>query len=287
MSPRRVAIVGIDGSGKSSVIARMRDLAPDLAAWTAVSCPDFHHNENAPLHELSRQLEALSDAADEVGAPVIKAATLYLRMTLYGPVEHFLATTYGPEVLVCERHPMIETLVYAPLYQRLAGMDRPDRDAVQRIVQMADQRVPGTRRALAQWQAAEAARTGLGGDLWTTLDEVVALLTRGTAAALDGFAAAYRTALPETVLWLDTSPEEAARRCAARGVRETHEQVGYLAALRDNYRRVGEQLSADLDFHRVEITGSDDPGEVARRCLRYAGLPEPVAVSAVSPPVPG
>ncbi|MEV0355074.1 hypothetical protein AB0H71_03335 [Nocardia sp. NPDC050697] len=243
----RVAVVGIDGSGKSSLIARVR-----AARLLTLSCPDLHHNGDGPLHEVSRGLAAVGEAADSLGSPVVKAATLYLRMTLYGPVEDFLLRTYRPDVLVCERHPIIETLVYAPLYTRLARRAAPD---VPAVLALAERRHPGATAALHRWQALEQDRVGIGGDLTTVLDAIAAILGTGTAAAITRLAETYRTTLPDRVLWLDTPPAEAARRLALRGGhRETHETAAHLETLRTGYLALGPELEKhcpEVQFVRV------------------------------------
>ncbi|MFF2549518.1 hypothetical protein ACFVUS_00910 [Nocardia sp. NPDC058058] len=277
-APHRIAVVGIDGSGKSEFIARLRQLAPADERWIALSCPDFHHTPNGPLHELSRQLKAVSDAADTVGYPAVKAAALYLRMTLYGPVEDFFRTTFDPNVLVCERHPLIETLVYAPLYARIARSERDDPDRLAELLALADQRQPGAAAAVRAWQRTESARVHLGANLRTTLGEIVTVLSHTTSDALNRFATAYRTTLPDTVLWLDTPPDQAARRCAARGAIETHESLTHLTALRGNYLRTIDDLRnlfPQMAFHRIENADGDSLDEIARRalhlCARWDG----------------
>ncbi|MFC3965379.1 hypothetical protein [Nocardia jiangsuensis] len=265
----RIAVVGIDGCGKSSLIARLRHEFSDDRLLT-VSCPDLHHNGDGPLHDLSRKLAAVGEAADALGNPVVKAATLYLRMTLYGPVEDFLLRTYRPEVLVCERHPIIETLVYAPLYARLARRAAPGSTAV---LDRAEQRLPGATAALRRWQTLEQDRVGIGGDLTTVLDELVAILGTGTEAAVARLAQTYRTTLPDRVLWLDTPPAEAARRLALRGgQRETHENIAHLETLRAGYRELGDR-SPGLRFARISTSDADDPAAIRDACLAAATSP--------------
>ncbi|UGT62045.1 hypothetical protein [Nocardia asteroides] len=265
----RIAVVGIDGCGKSSLIARLR-----AGNQLTLSCPDLHHNADGPLHDLSRKLAAVGAAADAVGNPAVKAATLYLRMTLYGPVEDFLLRTYRPEVLICERHPLIETLVYAPLYARLAGRARRD---VAPVLDRAERQLPGATAALRRWQALEQDRVGIGGDLATVLDEIVTILGTGTEAAVTRFAQSYRTTLPDRVLWLDTPPADAARRLALRGgPLETHENLAHLETLRTGYRELGARLESvwpGLRFVRVPNADSADPAEVLDACLAAANSP--------------
>ncbi|KAA0024863.1 hypothetical protein [Antrihabitans cavernicola] len=273
---QRIAVVGIDGCGKSLVISKMRAQVSLDTSFEAISCPDFHESANAPMHTLSRQLKALSDAADVVGNPVIKASALYLRMTLYGPVERFFVDTYSPRVLMCERHPLIETLVYAPLYVRLAERSREDPDALAAIRILAEERAAGASAAVDGWHSKEAARVHSTSDIWGVLGEIAELIRAGTPAALAGFGARYRTTLPDEVIWLETPPADAARRCAARtGATEVHETLEHLTSLRSNYLRMRDELSAahpDMVFHTVSNSDIDDVEDVVRTCLDVTGM---------------
>src|SRR5437879_13914438 len=119
---RRIAVVGIDGCGKSSVIARLGELAGDApGSFRSITCPSFHDTPEAPLRELSRRMKAFSDATDVIGSLEAKVVALYLQMTLYGPIERFFLDTFRPSVLVCERHPIVESFVYGPFYVHLGS----------------------------------------------------------------------------------------------------------------------------------------------------------------------
>jgi thymidylate kinase len=269
---RRIGIVGIDGSGKSTIIRRLRQAVPS-ESLIPLSCPDFHHTADTPLQSLSRQLRAFSDGADVVAHPAIKAAALYLQMTLYGPVEQFVIDTFRPAALVCERHPIVESLVYGPVYVELGRCGRPrvsDRNRIRKVLDAAE---PGTMDSILAWYAREAARLGTDGDLWSVLDQVSDLFARGPAAAIDGFGVRYQTTLPDEIVWLDVTPELAARRCAARaGGRplEAHETVGGLTALRDSYLRARDMLAEHapgLLFRTVTATDDAVVDDLIRSCL--------------------
>ena len=112
---RRIAVVGIDGGGKSTLVRRFLASAPTTRTQV-LTCPLYHETPNAPLGELSRHLERLSHAADRMGSVPLKAAALYLQMSLYGLVEGCLVDAFRPQVLLSERHAVVGTLAYATLY---------------------------------------------------------------------------------------------------------------------------------------------------------------------------
>lgn len=277
----RVAVVGIDGAGKSSIMARLRELAPAAgpSAFASMTCPDFHNTVDVPLADLSRQLKAFSVGCDEISSVEMKATAMYLQMTLFGPVERHFLDTWDPDVLLFERHPLIELLVYGPLYVALAGPEWNGHDREHEIADVLERHAPGTFDTILAWQRAQAARLGSDPDIWRLLSEIAELVGRPeVTATIDGFAARFRTTLPDAVLWLDTPPEQAAARCADRsgtGPKEAHETAERLAALREGYLRVRDTLAVafpEVGFHRIDTGDGVDLEESVRACIREGKL---------------
>ncbi|MGW5380907.1 hypothetical protein ACWESM_36240 [Nocardia sp. NPDC003999] len=277
---RRVALVGIDGAGKSSVLAALRALAvrTDAGGFASMTCPDFHDTRDVPLADLSRQLRAFSVGCDEIGDVAMKATAMYLQMTLFGPVEQHFLRTWEPDVLVCERHPLIELLVYGPLYVALAGTDGRCRARQDEIAAVLERHRPGTFADILAWQHAQAERLGSSPDPWLLLSEIAELVGRDIAGAVSGFGERFRTTLPDAVLWLDAPPGQAAARCARRsahGPVEAHETAERLTTLRSGYERVRETLATafpEVAFHRIDTADDVDVEESVRACVTEGKL---------------
>lgn len=277
---RRVAIVGIDGAGKSSVMARLRELAPsgDHVSFASMTCPDFHNTRDVPLTDLSKQLRAFSVGCDEISSLEMKATAMYLQMTLFGPVERHFLDTWAPDVLVFERHPLIELLVYGPLYVALARPEWNGHDREAEIAEVLERHRPGTFNDILAWHRCESTRLGSAPDIWLLLSEIADLVGRDITSSVAGFAARFRTTLPDAVLWLDVPPEQAAARCAERsgdGPTEAHETAERLAALRDGYLRVRDTLAAaypEVGFHRIDTGDGVDLDESVRACVTEGKL---------------
>ncbi|RDI44935.1 hypothetical protein [Nocardia mexicana] len=283
MPTRRVAVVGIDGAGKSSVLAELRRQAPASAAavpvtFAALTCPDFHDTRDVPLADLSRDMRAFSVGCDELGSLELKATAMYLQMTLFGPVERHILDTFAPEVLVFERHPLIELQVYGPLYTALARPGWVTTELAQGAARVLDRHRPGAFDDIQAWVRAEARRLGTDTDVWTQLTEIGDILGRGLADNIAAFSARLRTTLPDTVLWLDAPPDQAAARCAARagdGQREMHETAERLTALRHSYLATQELFAReypDIEFHRIDTADEVDLAESVRACVAEGKL---------------
>jgi hypothetical protein len=252
----------------------MRELAPmSPRAFKSITCPDFHDTPDAPLHELSRKMKIFSHGCDEVGSAEMKALSMYLQMTLYGPVERFFLDTYRPEVLVCERHPLIDTFVYGPLYVLLASSEW-DGGALEPAIRSVVDRSGGEVFAsVSGWHTSESERLGDKIGLWERFADVASAVQAEFSTAVAGFGERYRTTLPDVVLWLDVPPEQAAARCAARsssGVVETHETPEFLAILREGYLRFQESMLRafpDVRIHVVDTSDGVDVDSSVRACI--------------------
>jgi thymidylate kinase len=276
--PRRVAIVGIDGSGKSVLVERLRtrfEHSPGRLA--AFNCPSYHDTPDAPLAELSARLKALSDVADELRSFELKLAALYLRMTLYGHVERFYTTTFAPDHLVSDRHPLVDTLVYVPLYQRKVA-EVLDGAALEPVLRERLAGCPGAYDAARGWHELENRRLRRATDFWAIAVDVVRAFAQPTETVLAEFGARYGTTLPDVVVLLDVDAAEAARRSAGRDASggELHEDERALGMLRDTYEVVlGElaELRPEIEVHRIANGGRDLDATLAE-LMAELGLPE-------------
>lgn len=242
---RQVALVGIDGAGKTTVSRRIFERAPQVRdRIQVVHCPSYHEDADAALGSLSRKMEAFSRGADALASFELKASALYLQMTLFGPVAAAATEAFRPEVLLCERHPVVDSLAYGPFYKQMVrkqldadAMDRPLREAL-------EARTPGAYEAVRRWHQGEQRRLGTDVSFWDLPHDVCAIFGEPMPDQIKALAKRYRTGLPDVVVLLDVEPAEAQRRVRARDgdAAELHESAEYLTALRQSYLGVLEGL---------------------------------------------
>src|SRR2546423_10897890 len=104
----RAALVGVDGTGKTTVARRLRE-RHGVGVIHAIRAHDDAHSPDA---ELSRRLALASAAADAVGRSQLKVAGLYLQLCLYGPAER----RASEPALGTDPPPPLDPLVHLPVY---------------------------------------------------------------------------------------------------------------------------------------------------------------------------
>jgi hypothetical protein len=223
-------------------------------------------------------MKIFSDGCDEIGSAEMKALSMYLQMTLYGPVERFILDTFVPDVLVCERHPLIETFAYGPLYVLLAASSWDGSALEPAIRSVVDRSGAEVFRSVSGWHASETARLGDGLGLWQRFADVASAVQARLPTAVTDFGERYRTSLPDAVIWLDVPPEQAAARCACRrpsGQLETHETPRLLAILREGYLRFQENMAREFPNLPIRVVDTSDGVDVdssVRACIAEGRL---------------
>ena len=258
--PLRVALVGIDGSGKSTVARQLCD--PDLAVIHTIH-PD--ETVDGPFHELSEHLQVLSTAADRLRSPQLKIAAFYLLLQTFAPTERFFTQTFAPHTILSDRHPLIDAMVYLPLYhRRAAGRAAQPLDWIGELE-------PETHRAILTW----AHHIGCTQDLWTLGHQLLTLHTTNRDKLLIMLCGLFHTSLPDVVIHLDLEVDEALHRVTERGrSAELHETAAQLSSVRDEYEAVLHWLDTrpnQMSLHRIDCGAGRSVDDVAAEITNRLG----------------
>ncbi|MEO8259496.1 MAG: hypothetical protein ABI868_19270 [Acidobacteriota bacterium] len=274
---RVVAVVGIDGCGKTSVIRRFAELWPGARGATlALTCPAYHETPNAPFARLSERLHRFSRAADELGSFELKGAAMYLQMTLHGPVERCLLDAYRPAFLLTEHHSLVDTLAYGAIYRTKirqhadAALETPLRETL-------DAGAPGSYDEIVHWAARHAEQAGTPASLFELGLAVAAMLDRPRPAIITELTRRYGTGLPDVLLLLDLPAPIAIERLRGRGDvhGELHEQAPMLEQLRRLYREVAGYLAREhpeTETFVIDAASSGSVDDTLRQVMRRAGI---------------
>ena len=275
---RVVALAGIDGSGKTSVIRRFAELWPEArpAATLTLRCPAYHDTPNVAFARLSERLQRFSNTADALGSVELKAAAMYLQMTLHGPIERCLLDAYQPAVLLTEHHSLIASLAYGGFYTTLvrqhadAALETPLRAQL-------DAGSPGSFDEIAHWASLHAERFGTPASVFEVGLAVAGLLKRPRAEVIGELTRRYGTGLPDVLLLLDLPAEVAIERLRARGdaQAEVHEQAPMLERLRALYLDVAGYLTREhpeIETTVIDAAASGSLDDTLRQVIRRAGM---------------
>jgi len=240
---RVVAVAGIDGSGKSSVIRRFAESYSQAEGALALTCPTYHKTPNAPFARLSERLQRFSRTCDRLGSVELKAAAMYLQMTLHGPVERCLIEAYRPELFLTEHHSIVASLAYGPIYRTLIR-NQADRALETPLRAALDEGSPGSYDEIVGWAALHAERMGTTASIFELGLALTRLLERPREEVVAELTRRYGTGLPDVVVLLDLPAPVAVERLRGRGdaLGELHEQAPMLEQLRRLYLDVADYL---------------------------------------------
>jgi len=226
---KTILITGLDGSGKSTVFEKLKQGASPQTGFLHV--PYFQTDcipENFEYLELCREINEMGSHADEWKLPLLKIYALFGSMMLFSRVEKAFKQS-GKMLLFAERHPLIDTSLYAQVY----------------LPYMNPEKFPSGLFARMDAHFGKALRQilGLTGPEESTHSFAKALLERiystfgkntPTLADLSTF---FDCQLPDQIYFLDAPAAVLIERIGDRNTKEYHEEEEKLDFLRNAYLR--------------------------------------------------
>ncbi len=248
-----VAVLGIDGSGKSTLTSRLATTMSggDAAAGSTCLIGDelqlFRAGERAAVQPLPAEtLRAwVSRQAKQARSLALykipKLTELLLRDRLLAEVRRW----YGPDLVFMDGSPLLNMVAWAVLYRDEAL----DVEVCGRAIGILSGRIDGVPK---------------NDSIYQRLPELAPMVRLGLT----------RLALPDAVLFLDVEPEVAMTRIESRGERmQAHETAAQLGKLRAAYLQVMAAVGAEFSRTTLVLDGGQEPEAVAAaaaRCITAA-----------------
>lgn len=259
---KHITILGVDGSGKSTLMNSLIPKDPSKRVCL-ISSPSFHEGRNPLFANLSASLEKFSNASDLFGSFELKALALYLQVSLFGPVEESFIRFWKPDLIISQRHPVLDSLVYGNLYQLYIHKEL---DELEVSSFMSAHLQTKEWNEVTTWFALQLERLGLSETFSSYPLYLKTLMGRPKIELIEELKRHYQTTLPDEVYIMDLDPKEALKRLQKRqeqsaSGKELHENSELLHLLRNNYLQLAKTLK---DLFPSIITNVIAPEDVEK-----------------------
>lgn len=249
MKQKIVVVTGLDGSGKSTFIRKAEQLS-DSEKISILKLPHtakLSFPEDRDTEKICLDLFELSKTADELSSAALKAVALVGSMMMY---ERLLLHHAEPQVdlILCERHPLIDTGVYAPFYAPLtnpAGID--ELYGILADSFFGESLKEAYRPAKINYKNNQGVFMNIIGFLYD-------FFYIKKKQSLKDMQELFGSQLPDEVIYLSAPPEILMQRISERKTKEAHESAEVLKTLGDAYENLFAQnyFKKQCKLHRVE-----------------------------------
>lgn len=229
-------ITGVDGSGKSTVFEKLKQLNFPGTALLLVPRIDEESISNQKIYEVACSINELGDAAARQKSTSYKALNLFASMMVFSDIcEEKKAKC---QVMFCERHPLIDSQIYSLFY---APKLRPDL-LLEKEIKFLDEnfsaildfiiaKIPG------EFLSIQASKSKT---VFAFIHDYFAV---GKSTAADFFERLFRVDFPDRIYFLEGDATVFYNRLANRAELEPHEEINFLQTLTSSYSKLLNSLS--------------------------------------------
>ena len=260
---KNITILGLDGSGKSTLVKSILKSSPiDVKDIALINAPNYHEIENAPMSDLSKTLEVFSTVCDQLKSYELKAFSLYLQATLFGVVEKAILKNSNPKLIISQRNPMLDSLVYGDFYVKIIHKAISQSTYEEKIINLLEKNNCSFTK-VQDWYDMHTQRLGVKLPFWEFPLEIKRIYQASWEELLIKLVDHYQTKLPDVILYIEVDPNVAMGKIDDRNKdttqKELHESAENLKVIRDNYERM---LTFVKEKHpKIQILRVDAYGE--------------------------
>lgn len=249
---KRILVTGLDGSGKSTFFSNMGKIQkPSLAFINVPEINTQDFSDDSDLHKLTEFVNELGVIAHELQQPFVKGLTLFVAMVLYRDLEIHLERP-PVQAIICERHPLIDTTIYAKFYAPKMVPEFFD-EATLRLI---DQTFPNELKAMLKRLGHVPVKyyPSLSGTLCHFIHYWFNEAKKGTVDQLHEL---FHVRAPQHIYYLEAAPEVLIARIHTRDRIEPHEKTSILKAFQQAYEEVFSYVSENHDCVITRINAAE------------------------------
>lgn len=231
---RTILITGLDGCGKSTLFSRLAGEKPDHVAL--ITLPHIDEDglpHDSTIRKQAQLLNEMSRQADENNWSDLKALALFGSMLLYEQLVREMCTPLT-RILICERHPLIDPLIYARFYAERLTADHLKREKVDYYNTTYGELLSFIVGLLPVKSEGDFAL-----EIFTFIHDTF----KRSVVPDEQLKQLFKVELPDKIFFLKAAPEILFDRIASRKVAEPHEKLQVMALLDKTYDVLFEGIS--------------------------------------------
>lgn len=239
-----ILITGLDGSGKSTLLEQVQSRSN---AYSILRVPHIEtelFEADKELLNTSVMLNNLGKRADETKQPSLKIISMFGSMLMYQKLAHFL--NKSNKVLIAERHPLIDTPVYASAYLKVMDPQFLDKGMAAEIE---GQFVKELRYL--ECLMPEDYKRQEQGPLYSLLNYLYSWFSDSSNIRLSSLSKLFGASLPDSIYFLDAPIEILVDRLSNRNAKEYHETREQLEKMRSAYLRWFESQAIPISIQNT------------------------------------
>lgn len=244
-----ILITGVDGSGKSTLIDKLKN-STNSASVDFVRVPFIDTSEigNEELKSVATCINHLGNLADEHKSTGLKAAQLFSSMLIF----HLLIEekiNNGKQLLFCERHPLIDTVVYAKFYAGKSRRKEKNSDLINEIEKKYQKELSFIINLLPQnyQNSLSDLNSQRSYNLSILTNFIYTWFFKEQKISLPELKSLFKVPLPNHIYYLKADPQLMFERIKSRVRLEAHESVETFELLSKTYDELFAQLKPFID----------------------------------------
>ncbi len=258
-------ITGLDGSGKSSLMSKLAShFTSDKHIIINLPHSELEYFDDKNLNSAALFIDKINTTADIKQIASLKALALICSVLLYKRILKHKASE-NTQAVYCERHPLIDTAVYATFYASKLNPEFVNADFLNTFETAYKSELEFILKPVSDYLDTKNGQlTGLIAFLY----DWFYLKNKNSAEELSTL---FSINLPEKIYYLKATPELLFERIKQRNFREAHESVETFKQLDKVYDAVFKEIGTKYPV-KIQYINADDTGNLDNLFMKLTGL---------------